>query len=98
MLSQSGRQHPERRTAGGVTPASSQPAHAEDFTRTRPAPMSTAVKETVPALFLDTPALQHVLRQLSGGPRPVRVSMSEVVCTDVRSWLHWPSATAGRNA
>jgi hypothetical protein len=35
---------PERRTAGGVTSASRLPARAEDFTRTRPAPMSPAVK------------------------------------------------------
>src|SRR5580692_8128851 len=36
------RTDPERRTTNGVTPASSPPARAEDFTRTRPAPMSTA--------------------------------------------------------
>ena len=33
-----------RRTTAGVTPANDQPARAEDFTRTRPAPMSPAVK------------------------------------------------------
>ena len=51
------RTDPERRTTDGVTPAGSPPARAEDFTRTRPAPMSTAVKPSAQPTLVRT---QHL--------------------------------------
>ena len=47
----------KRRTTDGVTPASSPPARAEDFTRTRPAPMSMAVKPSAQPTLVRT---QHL--------------------------------------
>src|SRR6266481_2368510 len=54
------RTDPKRRTTDGLTPASSPPARAEDFTRTRPAPMSTAVKSWLSLRWFDpTPATSY---------------------------------------
>ena len=72
------RTDPERRTTDGVTPASSPPARLEDFTRTRPAPMSTAVKQAADLTSVYVAALDW--------PRPARCLGRSWVTTASSAW------------
>ena len=85
------RTDPERRTTDGVTPASSPPARLENFTRTRPAPMSTAVKPSAQPTLVRT---QHLpppaktarsLRKRGPAGRFLLVPLCVMVCRR-RSW------------
>jgi hypothetical protein len=67
------RTDPKRRTAGGVTPASRLPARAEDFTRTRPAPMSTAVKPSADPTLVRT---RHLPLLLARGSAAIETTPS----------------------
>ena len=75
------RTDPEHRTAGGVTPASRLPARAEDFTRTRPAPMSPAVKPSAQPTMVRTQYLPPCLRR----SEPVTPNGATGFCVPVRA-------------